>query len=50
MFCLQGVPDVPREPPDDQKALLALVQGPCDGHIEPLSHRLGAALVEEVCG
>ena len=33
-----------------QKALLALVQGPCDGHVEPLSHGLGAALVEEVCG
>lgn len=33
-----------------QKALLALVQGPCDGHVEPLSHCLGAALVEEVGG
>ena len=33
-----------------QKAFLALVQGPRDGHVEPLSHRLGAALVEEVCG
>lgn len=33
-----------------QKALFALVQGPCDGHVEPLSHYLGAALVEEVRG
>lgn len=33
-----------------QKALFALVQGPCDGHMEPLSHCLRAALVEEVCG
>lgn len=33
-----------------QKALLALVQGPCDGYAEPLSHCPGAALVEEVCG
>lgn len=33
-----------------QKALFALVQGPGDGHMEPLPHCLGAALVEEVCG
>lgn len=33
-----------------QQALLALVQGPGDGHVEPLSHCLRAALVEEVCG
>lgn len=33
-----------------QQALLALVQGPRDGHAEPLSHYLGAALVEEVRG
>lgn len=26
------------------------MQGPCDGHVKPLSHRLGAALVEEVRG
>ena len=33
-----------------QQALLTLVQGPSDGHVEPLSHCLGAALVEEVRG
>lgn len=33
-----------------QKALLTLVQGSSDGHAEPLSHCLGVALVEEVCG
>ena len=45
MFCLQGVPDVPREPPDEVESMHAEVKNQSSGHMR--SSALGAVSATE---